>query len=75
MGIFAIVVGNCIMDHRYMTVNCTRIAQVSHSEEYTEKKRLPASGPCLAQSINQEEMSDKSSEGPKRFDRVDNLCP
>lgn len=38
MGIFAIVVGNCIMDHRYMTVNCTRIAQVSHSEEYTEKK-------------------------------------
>lgn len=74
MGIFVIFVGSCIMDHRYMTVNCTQIAQVSHSEEYT-KKRLPALGPCLAQSINQEEMSDKSSEGPKRFDRVDNLCP
>lgn len=38
------------------------------------QKKLPAFGPGLAQSINQEEMSDKSSEGPIRFDRVDNLC-
>lgn len=28
------------------------------------QKRLPAFGPGLAQSNNQEEMSDKSSEGP-----------
>lgn len=44
-----------------------------HSKEDTGKE-LPTFGPRLAQSINQEEMSDKSSEGPKRFDRVDNLC-
>lgn len=43
MGIFAIFVifvGSGIMDHRYMTVNCTQIAQVSHSEEYTKKDYL-----------------------------------
>lgn len=48
-------------------------ADVNHSQEHTENK-LPAFGPCLAQSNNQEEMSDKSSQGPKRFDRVDYLC-
>lgn len=40
----------------------------------TYRKKLPDFGPCLSQSINQEEMSDKASEGPIRFDRVDNLC-
>lgn len=48
-----------------------------HSEitsESVEKNRgkLPAFGPCLAQSINQEEMSDKSMGGC--FDRVEILC-
>lgn len=37
-----------------------------------QKNKIPAFVPCLSQSINQEEMSDKSSEGC--FDRVDKLC-
>lgn len=40
----------------------------------TYREELPDFGRCLSQSINQAEMSDISSEGPIRFDRVDNLC-
>lgn len=52
----------------------TAVSCTGKSFKRTYRKKLPAFGPCLAQCINQEEMSDKSSEGPKRFDRVDNLC-
>lgn len=51
----------------------TALSCTGKSKEHTENK-LPDFGPCLSQSINQEEMSDKSSEGPIRFDRVDYLC-
>lgn len=57
----------------FKTVEWKWVAQLNHWQEDIGNK-LPAFGPCLAQSNNQEEISDESSEGPKRFDRVDYLC-
>lgn len=52
----------------------TGTAGAQGNQKSIQKKKLPDLGPCLSQSINQEEMIDKSSEAPIRFDRVDNLC-